>query len=80
MIVIKGIVIVKASRDLLMRRVGTKLAFVSIITWEQREALVSFKGDASENNALRNYLKNNSDQGQRVYCISSSFPLTSSPL
>lgn len=43
-----------------------KLAFVSIITWEQREIIISFKDDASENNALRKYLKNNQDQGQCV--------------
>lgn len=65
-IVIKGIVIVKASR-LLMHRIKMKLAFVSIITWEQREIIISFKDDASENNALRKDLKNNSEQGQCVY-------------
>lgn len=57
----------KSKQRLLMHRVKMKLAFVSIITWEQREIIISFKDDASENNALRNYLKNNSEQGQCAY-------------
>ncbi len=56
----------KSEQRLLMHRVKMKLAFVSIITWEQREIIISFKDDASENNALRNDLKNNSEQGQCV--------------
>jgi len=62
----------KSEQRLLMHWVEMKLAFISIITWEQREIIVSFKDDASENNALRNYLKNNLDQGQ---CVLLFFPL-----
>lgn len=52
----------KSKQRLLMHRIKMKLAFVSIITWEQREIIISFKDDASENNALRKDLKNNSSK------------------